>query len=79
MSRVDYAYEDGIRLVLSQGSIDASADRIEFLLDLEVVWENSGLVARNEALKMVNELRGREREAFENVITDETRDLLHAD
>ncbi len=79
MSRVDYAYEDGIRLVLSQGSIDASADRIEFLLDLEVVWENSELVARNEALKMVNELRDREREAFEDVITDETRDLLHAD
>lgn len=77
MSRIDYVYEDGIRLVLSQGSLDASADRIEFLLDLEVVWENPELVARNEALNMVNELRNREREAFENVITDETRNLFH--
>ena len=77
MSRIDYVYEDGIRLVLSQGSLDASADRIEFLLDLEVVWENPELVVRNEALNMVNDLRNREREAFENVITDETRNLFH--
>lgn len=77
MSRIDYVYEDGIRLVLSQGSLDASADRIEFLLDLEVVWENPELVVRNDVLNMVSELRNREREAFENVITDETRNLFH--
>lgn len=78
MSRVDYIYEDEIHLVLSQGSINALADHIEFLLDLEVIWENPEPVAKNEALDLVNELRSREREAFENVITDETRNLFNA-
>lgn len=77
MSRVDYAYADGVRLVLSQGSINALADHIEFLLDLEVVWENTEPIAKNDALKVVEDLRNRERKAFEIVITEETRNLFY--
>lgn len=78
MSRVDYAYEDGVHLVLSQGSINALADHIEFLLDLEVIWENPEPIAKDDALKVVNDLRNRERDAFETVITEKTRNLFHA-
>ncbi len=79
MSRVDYAYPDGVHLILSQGSVSAPADHVGFLLDLDVIWESPQSIVRDEALEKVNDLRIRERQAFENVITDKTRSLFDAD
>ena len=79
MSRVEYAYPDGVSLVLSQGSIDASSDHVGFLLDLDVIWGSTEPVARDEALAKVRDLRGRERVAFETVITDKAREIFDAD
>ncbi len=79
ISRVDYAYGDGVRLVLSQGSIDVKPDHVDLLLDLDVIWENSRPVTRNEAIAKAENLRNRERTAFETVITDEARELFGAD
>ena len=79
MSRVEYAYHDGVRLVLFQGSINAPKDHVGFLLDLDVIWENTEPVPQNEALEKVSDLRAREREAFETVITDKARELFDAD
>ena len=80
MSRVEYAYPDGVRLVLSQGSIGAPSDHVEFLLDLDVIWEGATPLARDdEALEKASDLRTRERAAFETVITDKTRELFDAD
>ena len=79
MSRVEYAYHDGVRLVLSQGPINAPKDHVGFLLDLDVIWESTEPVARDEALTKAGDLRAREREAFETVITDEARELFDAD
>ena len=79
MSRVEYAYSDGVRLVLSQGSIDAPSDHVGFLLDLDVIWENTQPITRSEALIKADDLRAREREAFETVITEKARELFDAD
>ena len=79
VSRVEYSYEDAVRLVLSQGSIDGSPDHLSFLLDLDVVWEDLVAVGRDRALEIANDLRDRERAAFEAVITDKARELFDAD
>ncbi len=79
MSRVEYAYPDDVRLVVSQGSIEASPDHVGFLLDLNVIWEGATPLVCDEALKKVSALRTLERTAFETVITDKTRELFDAD
>lgn len=78
MSRVDYAYEDGVRIVVSQGSINAPQDNVGFLLDLDVIWENSQAVTQDEALAKAEDQRNRERTAFEAVITDNAREVFNA-
>ena len=78
ISRVEYVYEDGVRLVLSQGLIQAPSDDFGFLLDLDVIWENATPIVLDDALSRVKDLRNRERDAFETVITDEARKLFDA-
>ena len=78
ISRVEYAYEDGVRLVLSHGSIDAPADHRGFLLDLDMIWESSEPILSDVALAKVDNLRTREREAFETIITDKVREVFDA-
>ena len=79
MSRVEYAYQDGVHLVVSQGLIEAPSDHVGFLLDLDVIWEGATPLVCDEALKKASELRTLERVAFETVITDKTRELFDAD
>ena len=79
MSRVDYSYADNVRIVLSQGSVDVPPGQVGFLLDLDVIWENSEPVDKLRALSIANDLRERERAAFEAVITDKARELFDAD
>ena len=79
MSRVDYTYADDVRIVLSQGSIDSPTNHVSLLLDLDVIWEHREAVDREKALNLVNDLRDRERAAFEAVITDKARELFDAD
>ncbi len=75
VSQAEYAYPDGVHLILSQGPVSAS----NFLLDLDVIWESTEPITRDEALTKAGDLRTREREAFETVITDEARALFNAD
>ena len=67
---------DGVRLILSQGLAGAQTDHIGFLLDLDVIWETAEPVALDEALEKTHDLRIRERDAFESVITDKARELF---
>lgn len=78
LSRVDYIYEEGVHLVLSQRSFNTPPD-VGFLLDLDVIWENTEPVGKDEALAKANYLRDRERDAFEAVITDKARELFDVD
>ncbi len=79
MSRIDYSYEDGVRLVLSQGSINSPSKHAQFLLDLDVIYESSEPLSQSKALEKVNDLRERERKAFEAVITNHAREIFDAD
>ena len=71
--------QDDVRLVVSQGSIEAPSDHVGFLLDLDVIWEGATPLVCDDALKKASELRTLEREAFETVITDKTREFFDAD
>lgn len=80
LSRVGYVYDDGVRLVLSQRSIDTPPpNQVEFLLDIDVIWANTEPVGKDEALAKAVDLRNRERKAFEAVITNKARELFDAD
>lgn len=78
VSQVQYVYPDGVRLILSQGSVDTPEEHVGFLLDLDVIWEGTEPIAQEEALTKAEDLRTREREAFETVITDKARELFDA-
>ncbi len=78
MSRVNYSYQDDVRIVLSQGSIDTSPDQVSFLLDLDVIREKTEPVDEARALMIAGDLRDREGVAFEAVITDKARELFDA-
>lgn len=79
LSRVNYVYDDGVQLVLSQQSLDKHTKHVEFLLDLDVIWENKEPIGKDEALTKATDLRDRERVAFEAVITNKARELFDAE
>lgn len=76
--RVDYSYEDGVRLILSHWSINETPNQVLFL-DLDIIWENTEPVARDEAMLKVGDLHTRVKDAFETVVTDEARRLFNDD
>ena len=73
MSRAEYAYEDNVRLALSQGKVENG-----FILDIDVIWEGYDALSRIETDTRIDDLRNREREVFETVITDKARGLFNA-
>lgn len=73
MSRAEYAYEDNVRLALSQGKVENG-----FILDIDVIWEGYDALSRIETDTRIDDLRNREREVFETVIIDKARGLFNA-
>ncbi|MXY08396.1 MAG: TIGR04255 family protein [Rhodothermaceae bacterium] len=73
MSQVEYAYQDGVRLILSQGKVENG-----FILDIDVIWESHAALARKDTDARIDNLRIRERHVFEAVITDKARELFDA-
>lgn len=73
MSQVEYAYEDNVRLVLSQGKVENG-----FILDIDVIWEGDDALVRQDTDAKIDNLRDRERQVFEAVITDKARELFNA-
>jgi uncharacterized protein (TIGR04255 family) len=78
-SRTEFSYPDGVHLVLSQGTAPMPEGNCGFVLDLDVIWEASDAVSIEDAMKKTDDLRKRERDAFEAVITDQARGLFDAD
>ncbi|MCA9585831.1 MAG: TIGR04255 family protein [Myxococcales bacterium] len=78
MHRAEYAYEDGVRLITTFATVDGPPDKSSFVLDLDVVLEAGESRPLGDALKLVDDLRQRERDAFEALITDELRRLFDA-
>lgn len=81
ITRMDVAYDDGpYRIVTTFASNEAPEGKTAFLLDIDVIgeWPTEPLPV-GEALAVVEDLRARERIAFEALITDSTRELFDAD
>ena len=78
-SRVEYIYEDKVRLILSYGLLALAPELVTVLLDLDVIWEGNESVDRREASNVAGDLRERVRAAFEVVITDRAREIFDAD
>ena len=78
ISRVEYIYDDGTRLVLSYGLFSTSPKGVECLLDLDVIWQSGTLFDWEESLKIADDLHERAGSAFEAVITDKARELFDA-
>ena len=77
-TRIEYAYAKGVRLILSQGTLGARQEGGALLLDIDVI-RDGGCFGKDVALEIVEDLRDRERDVFEAVITDEARRLFDAD
>ena len=79
VSRVEYAFPDTVRLVLTLGTVPASREEVQqFLLDLDVIRESTEPLDQRQEFSAVEELHARERKVFESVITDEARRLFDA-
>ncbi|MCA0313179.1 MAG: TIGR04255 family protein [Candidatus Melainabacteria bacterium] len=87
-ARVDFAYpqEDSIiRVTFANG--DSSDQELIIMLDIDAIWENNDspivLGGLSQSLKVFDEklsaLRDREREVFEGLITDKTREVFDAE
>jgi len=79
MHRTEYVYKDDIRLVLTFASVEPSTGASAFLLDLDLIWEAGETAAPIEKVdQVIDDLRARERDAFERLVTDKLRDLFDA-
>jgi len=73
MSQVEYAYPDGVKLRLSQGKV-----RDGFILDIDLIKESTDAFTWESADGLMDDLRTREREVLETIITDKARTLPNA-
>jgi uncharacterized protein (TIGR04255 family) len=78
LSHVEYRYEDGAKLLLTHANTEAPIGSVGFLLDLDVVREAPEPLPQERVMERVDELRERERSAFEAVITNAARELFDA-
>jgi uncharacterized protein (TIGR04255 family) len=78
LERLEYAYPDGVKLATTFATVESSAHKAGYLLDLDVVWESETASKVESAMGLADDLRNRERDAFEALITDELRKLFDA-
>ena len=76
VSRSEFSYDDGVRLILSQGTTLDPANAFAFVIDLDVIWGSVELLSAKSSMIHLDDLRDRERVAFEAIITDEARILF---
>jgi len=76
VSRVEYIYDDGAKLLLMHASVAPPAGRSAFLLDLDVIRESREPIGTEEVMRTVDDLHEREGQAFEATITDNLRQVF---
>ena len=74
LSRSESRYDDQIGLTVTFAKLESEPGQSSFILDLDV-WTDTE-VATESALRKITRLRDREREAFEQSITDRARSLF---
>jgi uncharacterized protein (TIGR04255 family) len=79
-SRIESIYtDDPIRLVFTFATVKPPEGKLAFLLDLDLVWSWSDQpLALDDVMEKVETLRHRERDAFEALITERTREVFDA-
>ena len=78
-SRVDYVYEDKVKLKLSYGLLNSSSSSVECLLDLDAIWQDGSSIAIEGSMQIASDLHERVSSVFESVITDKARELFDVD
>ena len=80
ITRTEHIYDDEpIKLILTFTVASAKGGCAAFLLYLDLVWEfGDSPLTVEEAMNRVDILRERERDAFENLITDDAREIFDA-
>jgi uncharacterized protein (TIGR04255 family) len=83
ITREEGIYEDApVRLITTFATADAEDAKSRFTLDLDVVreWDDASVFGEtDELISIIDDLRVRERQAFESLITDRSRELFDAD
>ena len=79
-SRTEYIYLDHpIKLIQTFSDTERVNGDAIFLLDLDVIWKFNDLqLPVNEAMEKIDELKERERDAFEGSITKHSREMFDA-
>lgn len=78
VGRVEYIYPDDVRLVVSHATVEAPEGQVAFLMDIDLIWQSDEAVDKDVALTFADDLRARERDVFEALITDDARSLFDA-
>lgn len=78
VSRTEFVYDNGARLILSQANLPSS-NSTQILLDIDIIWRTGTAIEKNKIVEMVQYLRDQERSAFEAIITDKARELFDAE
>ena len=76
--RVEYVYEDKVRLLLSHGGLGVSPADTTLLLDLDVIWLAKEAKEGKAPLDVARDLHERASTAFEAVITNKAREVFNA-
>jgi uncharacterized protein (TIGR04255 family) len=78
--RTEHIYDDEpIKLILTFADTSAKEGFAAFLMDLDLVWEfGESPLPIEDAMNKVEILRERERDAFEQLITDNSREIFDA-
>ena len=76
VSRSEFSYDDGVRLILSQATTRDPANAFAFVIDIDVIWGSGELLSAQSSMIHLDDLRDRERVAFEAILTDEARKLF---
>ncbi|MEA3411488.1 MAG: TIGR04255 family protein [Pseudomonadota bacterium] len=80
ITRTEHIYDDEpVKLILTFTDTSVREGYAAFLLDLDLVWEFGDTpLPVEEAMSKVDILRDRERDAFEQLITDDSRGMFDA-
>lgn len=78
-NRSQFNYGDGTKLLLTFAGAEIEGGATDVVLDLDMSWESSGeCMPLADALTTADDLRRKERDAFEAIITDEARRIFDA-
>jgi uncharacterized protein (TIGR04255 family) len=77
--RDELRYDDGVALLVTFATLPAQAGVASYLLDIDLFLLTQPPLAVKSVMDRLDDLRERERNVFENIITDELRGVFDAE